>query len=118
MLVTVTNTTNTVGLPSRAINGLDQYTTLGSTLTAIIAVGGQRKDALPYPFAHIGSLAAAATRQLPMHPRDWRHRDVIVGSPMEAGEEWQQLIQAGTVSLAFAAQTGRRDAEELFTTAV
>jgi hypothetical protein len=118
MLTTVTNTTNTVGLPSRTINAPDQYTTLGSTITAILATGGTRKDALPYPFAHIGSLAAAATKQLPMHPRDWRHRDVAVGSPQEAGEEWNQLIQAGTVSLAFAAQTGRRDAEELFLAAV
>jgi hypothetical protein len=66
----------------------------------------------------IGSLAAAATKQLPMHPRDWRHRDVFVGSPFEAGEEWQQLVQAGTVTMAFAAQTARRDAEELFVTAV
>lgn len=118
MLVTIQNVTNTVGVPSRTINAPDTYTTLGSGVAALTATGGQRKDPLPYPFAMIGSLAAAATKQLPMHPRDWRHRDVFVGSPFEAGEEWQQLVQAGTVTMAFAAQTARRDAEELFVTAV
>ncbi len=118
MLITVTNVSNTVGLPSRTINALDTYTTLGSGVSVLTATGGQRKDILPYPFAHIGSLAAAATKQLPMHPRDWRHRDVFVGSPQDAGEEWQALVNAGTVSLTVAAQTGRRDSEELFLTAV
>jgi hypothetical protein len=118
VLTTITNTTNTVGLPSRTINGLDTYTTLGAGPSVLTATGGAVKDALPYPFAHIGALAAAGTKQLPMHPRDWRHRDVFVGSPMEAGEQWQQLVNAGTVSMAFAAQTGRRDSEELFIAAV
>jgi hypothetical protein len=118
MLTTVTNTTNTVGLPSRTINDLDAYTTLGVGPSQTTAVGGARKDALPYPFGHIGALVAGGTKQLPMHPRDWRHRDVIVGSPMDSGEQWQQMVQAGTVSLTFAAQTARRDAEELFMTAV
>lgn len=119
MLTTVTNVTNTVGLPSRTINGLDTYTTLGQGIVAITsATGGARKDGLPYPFAHVGAIAAAGTKQLPMHPRDWRHRDVAIGSPFEAGEEWQQLVNAGTVTLTFATQTGRRDSEELFITAV
>lgn len=118
MLTTCSNVTNTVGLPSRTINVLDTYATLGSGVSVLTATGGQRKDGLPYPFAHIGTLAAAATKQLPMHPRDWRHRDVAVGSPQDAGEEWQVLVNAGTVSLTFAAQTGRRDSEELYVTAV
>jgi hypothetical protein len=118
MLTTVTNTTNTLGLPSRTINDLDHYTTLGSGPAVTDAVGGARKDPLPYPFGHIGALAAAATKQLPMHPRDWRNRAAIVGSPHDAGEEWQTMVQRGIVSLAFAAQTGRRDQEELFVFAV
>jgi hypothetical protein len=118
VLTTITNTTSTVGLPSRTINGLDTYVTLGVGVAQLTATGGARKDILPYPFAHIGALAAAATKQLPMHPRDWRHRDVFVGSPMDAGEEWQALVNAGTVSMTFASQTGRRDSEELFLAAV
>lgn len=119
MLVTCTNTTNTVGLPSRTINTLDTYTTLGEGPVKLTATGGAKKDALPFPFAHIGDLAAAATKQLPMQPRDWRHKDVgNSGSPHDASEEWMALIQRGVVSLAFAAETGRRDAEELYTTAV
>jgi hypothetical protein len=117
MLATVTNTTNTVGLPSRTINDLDHYTTLGSGPSVTDAVGGARKDALPYPFGHIGALAAAASKQLPMHPRDWRHKSVP-WMTHEAGEEWQTMVQRGVVSLAFAAQTGRRDQEELFLAAV
>ena len=117
MLTTVTNTTNTVGLPSRTINALDEYTTLGEGPAKTVAVGGARKDALPYPFGHIGALAAAATKQLPMHPRDWRYKSVP-WLTHEAGEEWQTMVQRGVVSLAFAAQAGRRDQEELFIAAV
>lgn len=113
MLTTVTNTSGA------AINGLDSFTTdLGQGGPAVLtAVGGARSKPLPYPFGHIGSLANSATKQLPMHPRDWRYKAVPY-QPHEAGEEWQQLVQRGIVTLAFAAQTGRRDAEELFTTAV
>lgn len=118
MLVTVTNTTNTVGLPSRTINDLDAYTTLGSGPSQTTAVGGARKEGLPYPFGHIGALAAGGTKQLPMHPRDWRHRDVFVGSSHDSGEEWQTMVQRGIVSLTIAAQTARRDQEELFYAAV
>jgi len=117
MLTTITNTTNTVGLPSRTINDLDHYTTLGSGPSVTDATGGARKDALPYPFGHIGALAAGATKQLPMHPRDWRYKSVP-WLPFESGEEWQTLVQRGVVSMAFAAETGRRDQEELFINAV
>lgn len=113
MLTTITN------LTSGPINGLDSFTTdIGqggpATLTAR---GGARSKPLPYPFGHIGELAASGTKQLPMHPRDWRFKAVPY-EPFEAGQEWQDLVQRGVVSMAFAAETARRDQEELFTYAV
>lgn len=109
MLVTVTNAL------AVAINGLDSFTTdIGqggpATLTA---VGGARKRPLPYPFAHIGSLAASGTKQLAMHPEDWRFKPVPYES-FDAGAQWRDLVQRGVVTLTIASETGRRDPEELF----
>lgn len=113
MLTTVTN------LTAAAINGADSFTTdIGQGGPAVLtATGGARKTPLPYPFAHIGSLAASGTKQLPMSPSDWRFKPVPY-MPHEPRDEWQQLVQRGIVSLGFASQTGRRDVEELFTTSV
>jgi hypothetical protein len=36
----------------------------------------------------------------------------------EAGEIWQTLVQRGIVTLTVAAETARRDQEELFTAAI
>lgn len=119
ILATVTNTTNTVGLPSRTINTLDTYVTLGVGPVQLTATGGAKKDGLPFPFAHIGDLTAGGTKQLAMQPRDFSHKDVCnSGSPHSAGEEWMGLIQRGVVTLTYAAETGRRDAEELYLAAV
>jgi hypothetical protein len=111
MLATVTNTSG------RTINKLDSYLGYAGGLGVSSAVGGNRTDPLPYPFGHIGELAAAGTKQLPMHPRDFRYK-AVPSMPREAGEDWQVMIQAGVVTLAFAAETGRRDSEELFVNAV
>lgn len=113
MLTTVTNTSGAT------INGLDSLTTdIGQGGPAVLtATGGARRTPLPYPFGHIGALANGGTKQLPMHPRDWRHKDVPY-MPHEAGQEWQQLVQRGIVTLSYAAQTGRRDEEELFTASI
>lgn len=113
MLTTVTNTSGVT------INDLDAFTTdLGQGGPAVLtAKGGARKLGLPYPFGHIGALAASGTKQLPMHPSDWRFKSVPYES-FEAGQDWQTLVQRGIVTLAFGSQTGRRDQEELFVTAV
>lgn len=99
MLVTITNETSGV------INNLQE--TEGAT-------GGQRENALPYPFGHIGELAASATKQLPMHPQDLYHRECLNGSPLNAQELMQQMIQAGTISVVVADQTGVKAFDELF----
>lgn len=107
MIVTVTNAS------SRTINALAEYTTLGTGPSKTTATGGARSVALPYPFGHVGEIAASGTKALPMHPRDWRYRNVP-GQPYEAGEEWNQLVQRGYVTIAIGAQAGNMDQEELF----
>jgi hypothetical protein len=104
MLVTVQNDSGGV------INDLDVYP--GTT-----ASGGLRKNALPYPFGWIGELANAANKQLTMHPGDLYYRSVLNGSAQMAWEKFQQMIQAGTISVTIADQgsaDGVRAFDELF----
>lgn len=103
MLVTVTNVT------TAAINNL----ITGGSGVSSDAVGGSVNRPLPYPFAHIGSLAASGTKQLPMHPADWR-RKAVPWVPLEPAAEWQQLVQAKVVTLTIGAQSGVVDSEENF----
>ena len=110
MIVTVTNTSS-----SLTLNALDTLTG-GSGPSGLNAVGGARKYPLPYPFDWT-TIAPSGTSAYAMHPRDWRYKRSVAES-QSAGEQWQQLVQAGTVTMSFASETGRRDAEELFTTAV
>jgi hypothetical protein len=95
-----------------------------------VSVGGgnhpsettHRTNPLPYPFDLVGVLTenggARDAVQLPMHPRDWRYSrsQMIRGLPIS--EKWNQMIQAGVVTFAIAAQPNRTDTEELFMTAV
>jgi hypothetical protein len=88
----------------------------GSGTAQTIATGGARVDPLPFPFDWVvlgvnGS--ATDAKQLPMHPDDWDHKQVP-WLPHRPGELWNMLVQAGKVTLAFAAQTGVRDSKELF----
>ena len=94
MLMTVLNSSG------RTINTLDTLTG-GSGISALLAVGGAKKDALPYPFAHIGPLANATDYQLPMHSSDWGFKPVpwLTETP---AQQWNYMVQAGVVSLTFA----------------
>lgn len=106
MLVTVTNTSGgTINTPASGGYGISAD-----------AVGGTISNPLPYPFAHIGPMASAgptATKQLPMHPADW-HRKSVPWVPQDPATEWNQLVQAGKVTLAVADQAGVRDSEEKY----
>ena len=97
-----------------------------------VATGGSRVDALPYPFGHVGltqyndfigfgtnnnGLAAGASIQLPMHPRDWRYK-AVPWETFEASSVWQYLVQRGTISVSVASETNNRDEEEIFMAAV
>lgn len=105
MIITVTNTSGVT------LNDLDALTG-GSGPSALNAVGGARKFPLPYPFGHIGALAAAGTKILAVKPRDFRKRNAA--ETLEPGEEWNQLVQAGRVTFAVAAESTNRDIEEKY----
>jgi hypothetical protein len=103
VLVTVTNNL------SKSINVLDSYA--GAT-------GGVRVDALPHPFGWIGELAAGVFKQFAMHPSDLYYKTCENGSSQNAWQQWQQMIQAGKVSMVVAAQTGVQALDEIFLHAV
>jgi hypothetical protein len=97
MLMTVTNAT------TRTINKPDFYLGYPGVPGVTSAVGGNVTDALPHPFGHIGPLASGANLQLPVHPRDWRYK-AVPWLPQEPGEQWNQLVKSGIVTLAFATE--------------
>ena len=106
MLCTVTNLT---------LNILNDFDTITSPVgfsgpSSLLAVGGSRKRPLPYPFSHV-VLAASGAKELAMNQMDWNHRSVYgMANP---SVEWNQLIQAGTVSMGFAAQTDIQSGQDL-----
>lgn len=110
MLVTVTNITNAAANPYFPGITINNPITGGFGVSPD-AVGGSKSFPLPFPFSHIGPLAAAGTKQLPMHPGDWHHKPVP-WLPQSPATEWNQLVQASVVSLVTADQTGVRDSEE------
>lgn len=110
MLMTVTNTSGHV------LNDFDTY--YGYSPTPLVnAVGGQRKDPLPYPFGHVVLGIGASSLALPVRPRDWTHKRVP-WLTLDPGEEWNQVVQAGKVTYILAAETPIRDVDEAFFTAV
>lgn len=94
-----------------------------STAEDGVATGAARNNPLPYPFdvpANIsadGSLANSTTITLVMHPRDF-HKSKSVspgnGDGMEPGEQWNQMVNAGTVTFTAGAQADDSDREEEF----
>ena len=110
MIVTVTNTSG------GDLNALDSISG-GVGTSALLAVGGARKDPLPYPFGHIGDLANAGTSVLPVHSADFRHGagagNAQMGRGLPMREGWNLLVQAGTVTFAAAAQADAVDVEDV-----
>lgn len=101
MLVTVLNTSGgTLNAPEQGGYGRSPD-----------AVGGAKSKPLPYPFAHIGSLANGASKQLPMHPADW-HFKPVPWLPQDPNTEWNSMVQAGQVTVTAIKQTGVVDNEE------
>jgi len=98
MQMTVTNITNTTKAAGFAINTPD----VGGGGLSPDAQGGNVLYKLPYPFSHIGALAAGAAKTLPVHVEDMRFKSVP-WLPLEPSREWQMLIQAGIVSVSFSA---------------
>ena len=98
MLVTITNTTS----PGRAINKLAPDAVWPTGFVA--AYGGSRNDLLPFPFAHIGELAIAGVKVLPMHPKDLAYK-TNPNQPFAAQDDFQTMIKAGIISAGIADQT-------------
>lgn len=123
MLVTVENQLAT------AIN----YPALGEDG---VAVGGgnhpeettHRVSGLPYPFGrYVGELEAnggADSIQLPMHEADFGQSTTVgLGSSQMARglpvrDQWNQMVQAGTVTFAVAVQADAQDVQEIFLAAI
>lgn len=112
MLVTVTNVT------AATINDLDSISG-GTGPSSLLATGGARKTPLPYPFGHIGALAASGTKQLSVHSQDMlRGGPVSYAQTLSPGQEWNQLVQGGIVTLTLAAETTSRDTFDLMVASV
>lgn len=112
MLVTVTNTSG------GDLNALD-------TGEDGVSTGGNRLKPLPHPFtapnlaASTGKLAASASKQLPVHPRDLRSTQAgVLGDGQSPGVLFTQMVAKGQITFATAAQTDRVDVEEKFLNAV
>jgi hypothetical protein len=102
---------------TRTLNDFDVYQgyTGGPPVNA---VGGSRKYPLPYPFGHV-VMAPLDVVELPVHPRDFAKGGAVpLWATMSPADEWNQVVQQGLVTIAFAAEVGRRDVEELFTASV
>jgi hypothetical protein len=112
MLMTVTNITDTAGgilFPGVTINTPDT----GLAGVSADAVGGNKLYPLPYPFSHVGPIAAGASKVMPIHVKDFEHKSVP-WLPLSPSTEWQMLVQQGIVSVAFSEQTlGLNVAESL-----
>lgn len=111
MIATVTNLSS-----SKTLNALDQQIVgLGAAQT--IATGGAYKYPLPHPFNRNGSIAPLASKLLSIHPQDFRWMPTM-GSNPEPRDALNLMIQAGDISVSLAAETPRRDLEEVFANAV
>lgn len=85
------------------LNALDEVD-LGDGPSGGVASGGARVNPLPYPFGHVGTLASGDSIDMPTRPSDWHYKPVP-SLPMTPETEWQQLIQAGMVTIVSVAET-------------
>jgi len=66
-----------------------------------------RNNPLPFPHAHIGELANAATSVLGMRVSDYQNGHLA--SALQPHVKWSMLVQAGTVTIAQAAEAALQD---------
>jgi len=110
MLMTVTNTTLSSG--SHGAGFVINTPDTGLSGVSADAVGGTKLYKLPYPFSHAGPVAIGGTVAATVHTEDFRYQSVP-WLPMEPSREWQMLIQAGIVSVAFTEPTLNRSLEDI-----
>lgn len=112
MIVTLTNTTGdrSINVPALGEDGVSlpggNHPEEATHLT----------DPLAFPFADIGELADAATSIRGMRPTDWDRQNR--NEALSPAVKWSMLVQAGTVTLGNAQETGIRDPYEEFLTDV
>lgn len=108
MQLTVTNAHTTL-----ILNDPDVMDTqpAGATLgtARVIARGGNRKNALPFPFTWVPPVNPAGTAIFPVHTQDFLRSQAPMADSMTPGQEWNQLVSQGLVTLAFAASATHRD---------
>jgi hypothetical protein len=104
MLMSVVNNSSTLTL-----NALDVLSG-GTGPSALFATGGNRTNPLPYPFNMV-TIGPSATLVLPAHHRDMDRQKPSFNthSPSEA---WNQMIQAGTVTVTYATESTYRDTDD------
>ncbi len=110
MIVTVTNLTTNI------LNAFDTYLGYPGVPGIPSAVGGSRKYPVPFPFDWLVfqvNPTSGYQYSFSMHERDFAHKRVP-WLPHEPGEEWNTLIQAGTVSFSTASEATAQDAEDIF----
>jgi hypothetical protein len=120
MLMTVTN------LTSNQLNYPDYYIGYPGVPPVTNAIGGNLVNPVPFPFDWVQPFTANGVGvpdgvpgttyqvQLPVHYPDLGYTDPLFG-PLKVATLWDQLIQAGTVSVAFAAETSaEREFGDLF----
>ncbi len=98
MQMTVTNTSSTITL-----NDLDTLTG-GVGPSALLAVGGQRINQLPYPFNDM-TIAPSGSLAKSVHINDFLAKRVPWDS-FTPGEGWNAVIQSGMVTVSLGAETG------------
>jgi hypothetical protein len=110
MKMSVKNNTDLAGnplFPGVIINTPDT----GGTGVSPDAVGGNKRYPLPYPFAHVGPVAAGATVVQVIHVEDMR-RMSVPWLPLEPSREWQMLVQQGIVTVTFSELSTGKNVED------
>ena len=109
MVVTVTNTSG--GVINDAAVAEDGVSLPGGNHPE---EASHRNNPLPFPFAHIGSLADTITSVFGMRPSDWDRQTRT--EALAPSVKWSMLVQAGTVTMANAAEASLIDPSETFFT--
>ncbi len=115
MMITVENVTSDNYDEGFTINTLDTISG-GSGPSGLLATGGARLYPLPYPFAHVGDLEDGDDVELPVNMRDFRKQNHA--ETFEPGEELNQMVARGLITVAIAADTTDSDIEALSVIAI
>lgn len=110
MLMSVQNNSSTLTL-----NAIETVIA-GSGPSGLVLSGGNRTNPLPYPF-NLVTIAPSATKILPAHHRDMEYRKPSF-DPQQSSEQWNQMIQAGTVTVTYAAESTNRDTDDIMIDAI